>query len=135
MAAEQIIRTLFFLYISRDEIQMKTKLFIDFIDQIVPKQVIQDKISNCAVKYGTKQAANSANLIVINSRRWKRPKSTVWIFKKCVVDSHQGGEGYDKILKKLNIPKSSVRGITKKFATGDMFTVKRGAVESGFYQR
>ena len=37
--------------------------------------------------------------------------------RKRIVDSHQGGEGYDKISKKLNIAKYSVRGIIKKFAT------------------
>ena len=37
--------------------------------------------------------------------------------RKRVGDSHQGGEGYDKISKKLNIRKSSVRRIIEKFAT------------------
>ena len=36
-------------------------------------------------------------------------------FRKRVVDSHQKGDGYDKVAKKLDIPKSSVRGIIKKF--------------------
>ena len=46
--------------------------------------------------------------------------------RKRVVDSHQGGEGYDKISKKLNIPKSSVREIIKKFATEGHFHNKEG---------
>jgi len=37
--------------------------------------------------------------------------------RKRVVTSHQAGEGYDRISKKLDIPKSSVRAIIKKFAT------------------
>ena len=36
--------------------------------------------------------------------------------RKRVVDSHKAGEGYDKISKKLDVPKSSVRAIIKKFA-------------------
>lgn len=37
--------------------------------------------------------------------------------RKRVVNFHQAGEGYDKISKRLDIPKSTVRAIIKKFAS------------------
>ena len=47
--------------------------------------------------------------------------------RKRVVDSHQGGEGYDKISKKLNIPNSPhVRGIIKKLITAGHVQNKEG---------
>ena len=46
--------------------------------------------------------------------------------RKRVVHSHQGGEGYNKISKNLNIPKSSVRGIIKRFATEGHVRNKEG---------
>ena len=50
--------------------------------------------------------------------------------RKRIVDSHQGGEGYDKISKKLNIAKYSVRGIIKRsLQQRKMFTIRRGAEE------
>ena len=43
-----------------------------------------------------------------------------------VVDSHIKGEGYDKISKKLVIPKSTVRAIIKKYSSDGHVSNKTG---------